>query len=58
MTSGITYALITGASKGLGKYFARALAARKQNVILLARSKDKLETLAKLKVVKYVAPQK
>lgn len=46
MTSGTTYALITGASKGLGKYFARALATRKQNVILVARSKDKLETLA------------
>ena len=46
MTSGTTYALITGASKGLGKYFARALAARKQNVILVARSKDKLEALA------------
>lgn len=46
MTSGETYALITGASKGLGKYFARALAARKQNLILVARSKDKLEMLA------------
>jgi short-subunit dehydrogenase len=46
VTRGTTYALITGASKGLGKYFARALAARNQNVILLARSKDKLETLA------------
>lgn len=46
MTSGTTYALITGASKGLGKYFARALAARKQNVILVARSIDKLDKLA------------
>jgi short-subunit dehydrogenase len=46
VTSGTTYALITGASKGLGKHFARALAARKQNVILVARSKDKLEALA------------
>ncbi|HEX3279616.1 MAG TPA: SDR family NAD(P)-dependent oxidoreductase, partial [Pyrinomonadaceae bacterium] len=46
MTSGTTYALITGASKGLGKYFARALAARKQNLILVARSKDRLEGLA------------
>ncbi len=40
------YALVTGASMGLGKFFARALAARKQNVVLVARSKDKLETLA------------
>jgi short-subunit dehydrogenase len=40
------YALVTGASQGLGKVFAQALAARKQNVILVARSKDKLENLA------------
>jgi short-subunit dehydrogenase len=46
VTTGVTYAVITGASKGLGKYFARALAARKQNLILVARSKDKLEALA------------
>src|SRR5260370_8317266 len=41
-----TYALITGASQGLGRVFARELAARKQNVILVARSRDKLENLA------------
>jgi len=41
-----TYALVTGASQGLGKVFAHALAARKQNVILVARSRDKLESLA------------
>lgn len=46
MTASATYAVITGASKGLGKYFARALAARKQNLVLVARSKDKLEALA------------
>src|SRR2546423_9726336 len=40
------YALVTGASMGLGKYFARALAARKQNLILVARSKDKLDAIA------------
>jgi short-subunit dehydrogenase len=40
------YALVTGASQGLGKFFARALAARKQNLILVARSKEKLEALA------------
>ena len=41
-----TYALVTGASQGLGKVFAHELAARKQNVILVARSRDKLENLA------------
>lgn len=42
----IRYAVVTGASQGLGKAFAQELAARKQNVILVARSKDKLEALA------------
>jgi uncharacterized protein len=41
-----SFALVTGASQGLGEVFARALAARKQNVILVARSRDKLESLA------------
>jgi len=40
------YALVTGASQGLGKFFARALAARKRNVVLVARSGEKLEALA------------
>jgi uncharacterized protein len=42
-----SFALISGASRGLGEAFARELAARKQNVILVARSKDKLECLAR-----------
>ena len=40
------YALVTGASRGLGRCFARTLAARKHNLVLVARSGAKLEALA------------
>ncbi|HEX5411354.1 MAG TPA: SDR family oxidoreductase [Terriglobia bacterium] len=40
------YSLITGASSGIGECFGRELAARGKNLLLVARSKNKLETLA------------
>ena len=41
-----TSALVTGASSGLGEVFARELVKRGANVVLVARSQDKLEALA------------
>jgi uncharacterized protein len=41
-----SYALITGASSGIGKCFARALARRGRNLVLTARSESKLTQLA------------
>lgn len=40
------WALVAGASVGLGEAFARQLAARGLNLLLLARGKEALETLA------------
>ena len=41
-----SYALVTGASRGLGRFFAAALAARKHNLVIIARSQDKLRSVA------------
>lgn len=40
------FTLITGASGGIGLEFAKICAQNKQNLILVARSKNQLETLA------------
>jgi short-subunit dehydrogenase len=42
----LEYVLITGASGGIGECFARALAARKRHLILVARTEAKLQALA------------
>ncbi len=42
----MSYVVITGASAGIGEGFARALAAEKQNLILVARREERLNSLA------------
>ena len=42
----MTTALVTGASSGIGTIFARQLAQRGQNLVLVARSQEKLQAIA------------
>lgn len=47
------YALITGASGGIGYYFAHELARKKHNVLLVARSEEKLKELKNTLIEQY-----
>ncbi len=48
-----TYSLVTGASGGIGYYFAHELANKKHNILLVARSEQKLQELRNQLVQQY-----
>ncbi len=48
-----TYALVTGASEGIGQCFAEELAKAGMNVVLVARRQDRLDALAKALEARY-----
>lgn len=52
----MSYTVITGASKGIGKAFAYELAQKKQSLLLIARSQEELTTLAEELTKAYAIP--
>ena len=40
------WAIVTGCTQGIGRYYAEELAARGMNIVLISRSKQKLDDLA------------
>ena len=52
-----TWAVVTGASDGIGKAFAFELASRGFNIVLVSRTQEKLELVAKALQYKYPAIQ-
>ncbi|KAH6685904.1 estradiol 17-beta-dehydrogenase 12-B [Plectosphaerella plurivora] len=48
-----SWAVVTGASDGLGKEFATQLAAKKFNIVLVSRTQSKLDTLSQELQTKY-----
>ena len=49
-----TWAVVAGASEGLGAAFAEELAKRRLNLILIARRLENLEAVEK-KLIKYIS---
>jgi short-subunit dehydrogenase len=47
------FALITGASSRIGKNFAEIFASKGHNLILIARSKDRLDQISKILTQKF-----
>ena len=40
------WAIVTGCTQGIGRYYAEELAARGMSIVLISRSKEKLDNLA------------
>ncbi|XP_077166714.1 inactive hydroxysteroid dehydrogenase-like protein 1 [Paroedura picta] len=41
------WAVVTGGTSGIGRYYAKELASRKVNIVLISRNQEKLEALAR-----------